>query len=181
MTIEELKETAARALQFAIERLQERGDLAHMLHLVRRSGGIEIIGSTAEVTNSEKSKGELAKILRERMAVLGDVEAVIMISDVFWAELTPAQEKMMRVFGFNVEQAAAAGLCEKFEAIMVTLESPILYQMAKQKYTHSADGRAIMLDGAPEITDDTGNTPRNFTRFTGRFTHLFDHGAGARS
>jgi hypothetical protein len=181
MTIEELKKFAAVALEHAVQILVDTGDLPHMLQLVRRSGVIEIIVSLPDITNSEQNKYGLSQMLRARMAEHGDVEAVIMVSDVFWAYFTTEQEKIKRAFRLTVEQAAGAGLCERLEAVMVTLESPILYQMAKQKYIRGADKRTITLDGEPEVVDDTGSTPDGIAQFTGRFTNLFRHDEAARA
>jgi hypothetical protein len=163
MTIEELKSFSANALNHAVKILTSTGSLGQIFHLIRRTGAHEVIGVSGEITNSDAAKNGLAATLRQRIAKYGDVEAVIMISDVFWAEITPEKARMKKLLGLNVEQAEAAGLCTKSEAIIVMLESPILQQLTRQMYERGSDGK-INLKGAPVIADNTSGG-----KFEGRF------------
>jgi hypothetical protein len=163
MTIEELKTLSAHALDHAVGVLTSTGDLSQMFHLIRRSGAHEIIGVAGEITNSERAKGGLSAMLQDRIAACGDVEAVIMVSDVFYADISPEKAKVKELLGLNIEQAEAAGLCTKAEAVIVTLESPILQQLTRQMYERGPDGK-VTLKGAPVITDNTIGG-----KFAGRF------------
>jgi hypothetical protein len=165
MTIEELKSFSANALNHAVKILTSTGNLGQIFHLIRRTGAHEVMGVSGE-TNSDAAKNGLAAMLRHRIAEYGDVEAVIMISDIFFAEITPEKAKIKELLGLNVEQAEAAGLCTKSEAIMVMLESPILQQMTIQMYERGHHGK-VTLNGAPVITDNTTGG-----KFAGRFMQL---------
>jgi hypothetical protein len=173
MTIDELKAFAARVLDESVERMRKEGDLHQSFYLLHRAGGFDFVLATADVTNSEPAKAALARKLRARIAEAGDIEAVVMVSDIWQTIITTEQAKIQRALGLTVEQAGKAGLCTVTEAIMVTLESPIYRQLARQNYKR--EGAKIVLTGAPEIEDDVRPT----VGFTGRFMNWFGNEARA--
>jgi hypothetical protein len=172
VTIDELKAFAAETLDRVVSMMQKDGELHQHFYLVHRAGGLDILVITPEITNSEAAKAQLARDIRTRIAE-GDVEAVVMVSDIFQTVMTSEQAKIHRALGLTVEQAGKAGLCTVTEAIMVTLESPIYRQLARQNYKR--EGAKIVLTGAPEIEDDVRPT----VGFTGRFMNWFTREARA--
>ncbi len=94
-----------------------------------------------------------------------------MMSDTFVALISPENEKIRRRLKMNVFEASAFGLCEKREAVIVILESPIYQQMLQQIYQRDPkDGTKITLVGEPEIKDSSDPHVRMMpARFTGYF------------
>jgi hypothetical protein len=167
MTIEKLKDLADHALEFGLGCLREKGSLHLMFQLVLRAGGIEVMMVAGDVTNSEDAKAELAATIKARAAA-GELEAVIMLSDMFFAEnITPEANKIRLAFRMTIEQAAAAGLCEKREAVMVRLESPIYWLHMQQEYVRAGD--RIEVKGEPVRTDSLDGGPNWQARFTNFF------------
>jgi hypothetical protein len=175
-SIEELKRMAEGFGGMALDELRKSGSLMQKFHLIGE-GKIEIICSAGDVTNSEKAKGALAAQLRARIAE-GDIEAVVMVSDVWITNITPEANKIKSAFRMNVEQAAAAGLCEKREAFICSLESPLYCQLTTQMYRREAD--RVVLDGPPEISVEDGRSGEKPNgRHFGRFMSFWPHQAGA--
>ncbi len=175
MTTDELKALARRQLEFGIEELRETGELVQKFTLVKRGGRLDIIFVEGAVTNDAGAKEALAMTLRKRVAPEG-IEAVLMLSDVFWGTMRSREAELLRrSLDLNVEESAAMGLCDKHEAVMVTLESPILNQVLRQEYRREGDGTVIVLVGELFIRDDT--SPDMKVR-GGRFTGFFPHAAG---
>lgn len=158
MTIVELKDHAARMLDFGIEQIRTKGDLRQMFHLVCRDGTIEIIMVHGEVTNSEEAKRALGRLLKARVAA-GEIEAVIQLSDTFWtSDMDPEKDKIRQALDMTIEQAAKAGLCTLHEGILCVLQSPILYQTTVQEYKR--DGERCELAGEPRTGSDENGTLR---------------------
>ncbi len=171
MTIPELKEQARMAFDFAVQRMRENnGDLNQMFHLVRRDGSVEILLIEGAISNSEDEKLNLSRLIRARVAT-GDIEAVIMMADAFVASITPENDEIRRALKMNVAEASAFGLCEKQEAVIVIMESPIYQQMLQQIYRRDPeDGTKITLVGEPEIKDSSDpHVCMMPARFTGYF------------
>jgi hypothetical protein len=168
LTIPDLKALAQRQLDYGIERIRETGDLMQTFILVKRDGTMEMIVIDRAITNDEQQKFTLSKMLKARVAE-GEIEAVIMLSDVFFADdITPQGNAIRQQFRMTIEQAAAAGLCRMREAVMCMLESPIFGQHMQQEYRR--DGTRIELVGAPLIADDASGTGKFLpSRFTGFF------------
>jgi hypothetical protein len=179
MTVEDLKVIAQKALDFGIERIRETGDLHMMFHLVGREK-TEIVMCAGDVTNSEAAKAELSRDLKARVRA-GGVEAVVMLSDTYIAEMTPAQEKLKRAFRMTVEDCFNAGMIPKREAVTVTLESPIYAQIARQEYRRVDGGRAIELAGAPQIISSIEDANGISGKYSGRFTGWFPTAREARA
>jgi hypothetical protein len=91
--------------------------------------------------------------------------------------MTGDAAKIARILGMNVEESEAAGLCQKIEALICSLETPLYCQMTRQSYKR--DGDRIILDGPPEITveDGRGSSPALAGRFYGRFMSFWPHQA----
>jgi hypothetical protein len=169
LTIPALKALAQRTLDYGIERIRETGELMMTFTLVKRDGGIEMIGVDGETTNSGRRKDALAKTLKARVSE-GQIEAILMLSDVFFADdITPQAEAIRQQFGMTIEQAAAAGLCRRREAVYCILQSPILALWMKQEYRR--DGSRVELVGAPEVQDDASGDWQ--VEAGGRFTGFF--------
>jgi hypothetical protein len=167
MTIEKLKALADHALEFGLECLQDGRELHLMFHLVLRAGGLEMMVVDSGITNSEDAKAELAATIKARIAA-GEIEAVIMLSDTWFAEnIHPEANKIRQAFRMTIEQAAAAGLCEKREAVMVRLESPIYWLHMQQEYVRSGD--RIEVKGERSRTDSLDGGPNYKARFTNFF------------
>jgi hypothetical protein len=166
MTIDELKAIAAKTLDWGVQWMLEHGDLAQMFYLVRHDGTQEVIQIDGEVTNSGRQKDFLAADLRRRLAT-GNYAAVLMLSDTFFASISPEKELIRRKLGLNVEQAAAAGLCDKHEAVMCTVESSEYQQQSRQEYKR--EGEKIVLDGT--VKTMTSENPSY--KSSGRFFRLF--------
>jgi hypothetical protein len=167
MTIEMLKSLADHALEFGLECLQDGGELHMMFHLALRAGGIEMMVVAGDVTNDEDLKAQLAATIKARIAA-GEIEAVIMLSDTWFAEnIAPEADRIRQAFRMTIEQAAAAGLCEKREAVMVRLESPIYWLHMQQEYVRS--GERIEVKGERTRTDSLDGGPNYKARFTNFF------------
>jgi hypothetical protein len=166
MTTDELKRLAETMLKFGVERMLEHGDLQQMFNLVRHDGAMELVTLDGAISNNARGKDMVAATMRRKLAT-GNHAAVLMLSDAFWARTTPEQEKIRQELGLNVEQAAAAGLCEKHEAVICTVESPFYHQQARQGYRRE-DGR-IVLDGTVETMGSDDPTYKSSGRFFGMF------------
>jgi Icc-related predicted phosphoesterase len=172
MTIEELKALAQRVMDTGIEQIRETGSLMQKFILAKRDGGLDYMVIGGDITNSESAKSALSQEIKKRIAT-GDVQAVIHLSDTWFAKITPENQRIKEKLHMNVEEAAAFGLCEKAEAVMVTLESPILNLIMQQAYER--DGNKVTLVGSVVTADDTDGT---FRSDPARFTGLF-HAASA--
>lgn len=150
MTIEELLGIAGEVWKFALEDLQKNGSINSTFHLFTRDKSREIYMTDGSINNSD-FKTQFARMIRDRIAA-GDIEGIVFICDTFFAvNLTPEQEKIRVAFGMNLEQAAAAGLCPKREALQMQVESPILRQVRLQEYKR---GQSIEIMGKlREITE----------------------------
>lgn len=171
MTIPELKKQARMAFDFAVQRMRENnGDLNQMFHLVKRDGSVEVLLIDGAISNSEQEKIKLSRLIKARVAT-GEIVAVIMMSDTFVATISQENEMIRRKLRMNVDEASAFGLCEKQEAVVVMLESPIYQQMLQQIYRRDPkDGRKITLVGELKITDNSDpNMKMAPARFTGYF------------
>ncbi len=174
LTIPELQALARKTLDFGIEHIRQSGDLAQMFHLFKRDGTREIQLLTGEITNSKQAKRLFGDLLKERCRQ-GEIEAVLMLSDIYFSStMTPEQEKVRAAFGWNIEEASAAGLCDKHEAVMVSLESPIYVQLLRQEYRR--DGKVITLVGEPMIEDDIHGK----ARFSGNMAGFFERAGGTQ-
>ncbi len=168
VTIPELQALARTTLDFGIEHIRQNGVLAQMFHLFKRDGTTEIQLLAGEITNSKQAKRLFGDLLRERCRQ-GEIEAVLMLSDIYFTStITPEQEKIRAAFGWNIEEASAAGLCDKHEAVMVSLESPIYVQLLRQEYKR--DGKLITLVGEPMMEDDSAGR----AQFSGNFAGFFE-------
>lgn len=170
-TIEELRDLVRRILGEATEELLRTGSVFQRFYLVRKGGGMDLVLIDSDITNDEKEKSALGKGLR-RIVEGGEIEAVVMASDVFYAkDIAPEANKVREALGLNIEQAHAMGLCEKREALLVTLESPIFAGLARQEYRR--EGGRPALDGEPLIVDG-----ENCRFGAGRFSGVFRWPAG---
>ncbi len=156
MTIEELKSATEAILQIGIEELQATGSVMQTFHLIAADGARTVIAVTGEITNSERGKSALGKMIRQRIEQ-DHLVAVIMLSDVFFAKnITPEAEKIRHEMGLNVEQAHAAGLCDKHEGVMCSLDSPIYTMMLSQEYRRvPEDSDKVELVGEPIRAENT--------------------------
>ena len=93
VTIEDLKAIAQLALDQGVESIRDKGELHQMFHLIGRDGGREIIVCMPDVTNSEEAKAAFARKLKEHVRDRS-IEAVVMVSDSYIADMTPEQEKV---------------------------------------------------------------------------------------
>ena len=109
MTIEELKAIAQKELDYGIECIRDDGELHLMFHLIGRDGSREVFVCASDITNSEEAKAAFSRKLKERVRERG-VEAVIMVSDTYIADITPEQEKVKRAFQMTVEDCWKAGM-----------------------------------------------------------------------
>jgi len=167
MTIPELKALAQERLDFGVAQIRETGQLIQRFYLVKYGGTLEGIMLGGDITNSKSAKAALGMTLKVRVAA-GGIEAVIMLSDVYFSTISNENEAIRRRLNMNVEESAAFGLCERHEGVLVTLESPILAQWTRQEYRR--DGKTIRLIGAPWTRD---NTDPSFVRLTGNFVNFF--------
>lgn len=152
MTIVELKDHAARMLDFGIEQIRTNGDLRQMFHLVCRDGTIEVMLIDGRITNSEDAKRALGRQLKARVAT-GEIEAVIQLSDTYWtSDMDPEKDKIRQALDMTIEQAGKAGFCTVHEGILCVLQSPILYQTTIQEYKR--DGERCELAGEPRTGSD---------------------------
>ena len=172
MTIEDLKAIAQKALDYGIECIREGGELHLMFHLIGRDGVHEIVVCASDITNSEEAKAAFSRKLKERVRERG-VEAVIMVSDTYIADITPEQEKVKRAFQMTVEDCWKAGMFPKREAVTVTLESPIYQQLTRQEYRRADGGRAVELVGAPQIISSVPDANGLGGKYSGRMMGFF--------
>lgn len=157
MTIPQLQEFARAALDYAVDSIREQGSIRQQFHLVGRDDApIQVMVLDGSITNNPDALAAFFEVLRLKIKT-DNVEAVVMLSDVFvTGELTMEQAREKQRRGWNVEQAAQAGLCEKHEAVMVVLESPIYCQILRQKYRREPpESTNAVLVGEPEIVDST--------------------------
>ena len=125
-----------------------------------------------DVTNSEEAKAAFARKLKEHVRDRS-IEAVVMVSDSYIADMTPEQEKVKRAFAMTVEDCWKAGLIPKREAVVVTLESPIYQRIARQEYRRVDGDRAVELIGAPEIISSVPDANGMSGRYSGRMMGFF--------
>lgn len=153
MTITQLQAFARAALDYAVDSIREQGSIRQQFHLVGRDDApIQVMVLDGSITNNPDALAAFFEVLRLKIKT-DNVEAVVMLSDVFvTGELTMEQAREKQRRGWNVEQAAQAGLCEKHEAVMVVLESPIYCQILRQKYRREPN---VELVGELEIVDST--------------------------
>ncbi len=180
MTIEHLKALAQNALEHGIERIRETGDLTMMFHLVGPHHH-DIVAVAGDVTNSEAAKAELARDLKARVKAEG-IEAVIMVSDTYIAEMTREQEAVKAAFRLTVEDCFNLGMIPKREAVSATLESPTYQQVARQEYKRiDGDGGGVELVGVPDIISSVEDANGISGRTGGRFMSFFEHQQAGRA
>jgi len=167
MTVEQLKSLAQGTLEFGTETIRKTGELCQQFTLAKRDGGLELIVIDGRITNDENAKSALGRMIHARVDA-GEIEAVIMVSDTWIAEISPGNNAIKKRLRMTVSEAAAFGLCKKVEAVVCVLESPILQWLAQQPYDR--EGTKITLRGAPIIQDDTtGKWKHERARFSGFF------------
>ena len=170
MTIDELKDLSEFVLKSGVETLQKKhGDLCARFHLVKADGGLDIVFIEGDLINQPTAKEIMAREIRRRAAA-GELQAVVLLSDVFVGRMSEQNEQIRRRLGLNVEQSAELGLCKRQEAVMVSLDSPFYRRIVTQDYTRR--GREIELGERKEM-DDT----KPGSRASGRFMSFFNHEA----
>lgn len=167
MTITQLQAFARASLDFAVNCIRETGQLSQQFHLIPHNGDCphDIMVLGGDITNNRRALYLFLDLLRAKVKA-DNIEAVVMLSDTFiteWMTEEQAREKSRR--GLNVEEAEKVGLCQKHEAVMVVLESPIYQQILRQKYRRNPpESTNVELVGEPEI-DDSGTYMTNFNLF----------------
>lgn len=168
MEIDQLKELATRIREVSIERLTETGSLDMVFHLVRTDGTFEIVYPEPDAANHSSQKDALSKLIRARIAG-GGIEAVIFVSDIYFGKtINNEATRIMQQMKLNVEEGEALGLIKKVEAVMVTIDSPIYFEIGRQVYTRDKQDRSKVTLGEFERT-----TAENGMRFEGRFFNFF--------
>lgn len=163
-------------MDFAVTHLRRTGSFAIMFQLHTVGGQIEIIGTEGGMANDPRAKGNISRAIRERIQ-RGDIEAVISGCDTYYAnfdfERDPkAKEKMAmkEMLGLSVEQAAAIGLCDKGEALRVSLETRDGFQYSiEQIYMRNPDNQREIFLGE-RIEMDIAEADAHLM---GRFTQWF--------
>lgn len=159
MTVAQLKKLADNALDFGVVYLQQTGHLAMMVHLVRREG-MDVL-----TLDGKLSKDDAAAQLRRHIAQSGDVEAVILVSDTWYADAEPSSFELMERLKLSIPQADAMGLCRMRESVLVTLESPVYSCSLRQQYRRR--------DGAIELTGEAEKQEGQSCWLEGRFFGFF--------
>jgi hypothetical protein len=166
MRIDQIKGLAELMLQNALSRIHEAGTFTPMYNLVRRDGGIDVIGIEGKLMNSRAAKAEISGVIRQR-AEASELEAVLFISDTFFGHVTnPDHQRMIETLRLDVEQAHALGLCEKHEAILVVIDTPIYQALIQQTYERNAD--KIVLKERRDTSAEPG------AELSGRMVSYFD-------
>ena len=152
MTPEKLQVLAREMLDFGVRQIQKTGDLPQTFFLVTRDGGTECWLADGSVTNNENAKDHLELKLRGRIAK-GDIEAVMMISDAWiTTNLSPENDAIRRRLRMTVSEAAAYGLCEKREAVLIHCESPLFILHGHQFYKR-INGK-VEIEGKARVETD---------------------------
>jgi hypothetical protein len=112
MTIEELKTIADTVLHYGVKMLRCDGDVPMLFHLVRADGTMEFIPVPGAVTNNARAKYLLSEIIKDRIKA-GGIEAVIMLSDVWWGFLSEENYEYRRRMKWSVRECQEHGLMEK--------------------------------------------------------------------
>ena len=168
MNLERLRGIAREELDRAIATLRETGSVHMSLTLVKRDEGIEMMVIDGALTNDEGFKADLGRKIKARVDA-GEIQAVMMVSDTFFAaNTTPENDAIRRRLRLTIEEAHAFGLCEKREAVLVTVESPIYAAHMQQEYRRVDGAKRIELVGEPIIANDAdGTMQRRSARFSG--------------
>jgi hypothetical protein len=168
MEIEELKNTAARIMADSVDELKRTGSVNASFLLIRRDGAIEIMVLLGDAISDPALKATVSSKIRGR-AQNGELQAVLFVSDIFASSgMTEGQAETIRALRLNVEQAAALGLIQKREAVMVFIDSPIHRQIAHTFYRR-VGGRQIEIEEATSMEEGPAD------RFTGRMIDFFAH------
>ncbi len=168
MTIERLREIARKEFDRAVAQIRETGSVMQMFTLIKRDESIEIMAIDGALTNNEAWKADFGRKIKARVAA-GELQAVMMVSDIYFAaNITPENDAIRQRLRLTIEDAHALGLCEKREAVMVTLESPIYAAHMRQEYRRVDGAKRIELVGEPDITSDAeGTMQTRAARFSG--------------
>lgn len=166
MELERLKLNVDVLLAHGVVALQEKGAVDPMLELVKADGTAELMPIEGRLLNDGFAKSAIATLVRARVAA-GGIEAVLLLSDIYYAVLSPESHRIMQERRLTVKQAADAGLCEKAEAVMVILDAPDYHQIARQPYKR-VDGR---IDLGERF--DADSTMAGFGGAVGRFVNFF--------
>lgn len=153
MTTDQIKKMATQVMATAADNLHRHGELAQSVIVFMCDNKIKIYECDGSVTNDPAAKSLLADMLRDLIAA-GGVEAVLHITDSWYAHISAENAKIKKRNRWNVEQAAAHGLCEKVEAIAVMVQSPIYSLLLRQPYRR--EGGTIIVEGPPETADSIG-------------------------
>lgn len=107
------------------------------------------------IMNDEKQKAGFFRMLRQK-AVEGDALAVVFLSDTYVGTQTKAQmEKRQFIeerlgIRMNVEQMHKIGLCDKREAILLTVQTRLDQVAISQEYTRRMEGgKTVGVDFGP--------------------------------
>lgn len=151
MTTERVRARAREILTTAVGHLRRDGCVTQVFFIHTNELAVEMLPMPGAFTNSTTAKRLVAALLDARTKV-GDVEAVFMVCDTFLSSaMTQAQHEEVMRRGLSVEGAAAAGLCELHEALIVTAETPLMLTQLTQRYRRDAkDQDKVELLGEPE-------------------------------
>jgi hypothetical protein len=170
MEIDRLKWFLHETLTHAVETLCQTGQCPNVFHLFKSAGGVELCVLSSEVTASQEAKSVLARDLRARID-RGEIIAVVHVSDTTWTEMTPAQNEVRKSFDLTLGQAADAGLCQQWEAVIATLQTPIIEVIEMQRYSRDDPSDQRRITVGELMREDGQHTARLIPG--GRFTGLF--------
>lgn len=151
MDLPTLESLAEKFLEYGIDTIRENGEIHLQYQLIRADGGIEIVLVDGPITNSRAGKRILSDQIRARCAA-GELQAVMMLSDVFYGTTDEQGQKTMDALKLDVEQAHELGLLKKREALLLIVDSPIFHRAIRQGYRRA--GRSIEIEDREELPEN---------------------------
>lgn len=174
LDLEKLKTIWRKFLDVKIKELRDTKNITPTFHIVSGCEKADIVmGIAPEMMGSEDTKDALAQLIRKAVADV-KAQAVMSITDTFQADFRGRNEEVSRECsrrmvreGITVSQAAELGWCRKREALVATIESPILFQMFFQYYRRNDKGNVLLEERGEHDDMKVGRG-----RFSGYFSAL---------
>lgn len=149
-SIDDAKDIAKFALDFAMKCLRDRDSFTAMCHLIARDGDAEVILIDGDQLNDAEAKAQIGKRLKDRAKEINAV-ATVFITDAYVAQITDTEryEQACQAAGHGIGDTALLerlGLVNRRECLMCSIETPIFHQFSMQFYARTKNGKPFFTE-----------------------------------
>jgi hypothetical protein len=161
VTAEFIEDAAKTLLEHGLECLREDGAARGMFHLFLRDGKQAIV----PLDMNDPEEKDVAAYAIRRLARIGVLDAVMLLSEVWQAQTDEAGHKEMARRNMSVREAGDAGLFPVKEGLMVSAEMPGFAKRWLQ-FFRRGEKDEVIPEGEPQAQDWNG--------VGGRFMNFFE-------